>query len=270
MAIISSLAQDAVAHRVNEYQTSASPTVGGAIYYLPKYLPTMKLIVAGLTGFVATELIKQALSSPDITSIIELARRETSVPQTLDNNADISKSGAVICDDFSNYSESVKKELEGADAYSTLDEARKICVEYTVTGLETITQLPRERDSRPFLFIYVGGHKSEREQSKQPWVMGDYLLMWGEAESRVIDFAQASNGSVEAFIAKPGLIDRPDRRQGLVGSVLSTIGRSLIGLPKVDVSQIAATLLEQAVKGIEKETLSNEDLVRIRDKVLSA
>ncbi|THV46843.1 hypothetical protein BGAL_0355g00020 [Botrytis galanthina] len=226
----------------------------------------MKLIVAGSTGFVATELIKQALSSPEITSIVALARRETSVPQTLDDNADITKFKAVMCDDFSNYSESVKKELEGADALiaitpskmkdSTLDEARKICVEYTVNGLETITKLPREKGARPFRFIY-------------PWVMGDYLLMRGEAESRVIDFAQASNDTVQACIAKPGLIDGPDRRQGLAGSVLSAIGRSLIGLPKVDVSQIAATLLEQAVKGIEKETLSNEDLIRIGDKVLS-
>ncbi|TGO48600.1 hypothetical protein BOTNAR_0467g00120 [Botryotinia narcissicola] len=242
----------------------------------------MKLIVAGSTGFVATELIKQALSSPKITSIIALARRETSVPQTMEDNADITKFKAVICGDFSNYSESVKKELEGADACiwliaitpskmkdSTLDEARKICVEYTVNGLETITQLPRGKGAEPFRFIYVSGHKSERDQSKQPWVMGDYLLMRGEAESRVIDFAQASNGAVEACIAKPGLIDGPDRRQGLVGSVLSSIGRSLIGLSKVDVSQIAATLLEQAVKGIEKETLSNEDLIRTGDKVLS-
>ncbi|KAF7941360.1 hypothetical protein BELL_0017g00150 [Botrytis elliptica] len=242
----------------------------------------MKLIVAGSTGFVATELIKQALSSPEITSVIALARRETSAPQTLDDNANGTKFKAVICDDFSNYSESVRKELEGADACiwliaitpskmkdSTLDEARKICVEYTVNALETITQLPREKGVRPFRFIYVSGYKSERDQSKQPWVMSDYLLMRGEAESRVVDFAHASHGTVEACIAKPGLIDGPDRRQGLVGSVLSTIGRSLIGLPKVDVSQIAATLLEQAVKGIEKETLSNKDLVRIGDKVLS-
>ncbi|EMR84303.1 putative nucleoside-diphosphate-sugar epimerase protein [Botrytis cinerea BcDW1] len=76
----------------------------------------MKLIVAGSTGFVATELIKQALSSPDVTSVIALARRETPVPQTLDDNADITKFKAVICDDFLNYLDNVKKELEGADA----------------------------------------------------------------------------------------------------------------------------------------------------------
>lgn len=70
-------------------------------------------------------------------------------------------------------------------------------------------------------------------------------------------------------IAKPGLIDGPDRRQGLVMNALSTVGRSIIGLPKVDVSQIAATLLKQAIKGIEKETLLNEDLIIIGNKVLS-
>jgi hypothetical protein len=49
---------------------------------------------------------------------------------------------------------------------------------------------------------------------------------------------------------------------------VATIGRAIIGLPKVEVSEIAATLLEQAVKGIEKETLLNDDLIRIGQKVL--
>ncbi|KAF7904247.1 hypothetical protein EAF00_001581 [Botryotinia globosa] len=172
----------------------------------------MKLVVAGSTGFVATELIKQALSSPEITSIIALARRETSVPQTLD---------VMLTSPNSKHSFVRISQI-----------IRRVC----------------RRNLRALMRVFG---------------------IFGEAESRVIDFAQASNGTVEACIAKPGLIDVPDRRQGLVGSVLSTIGRSLIGLPKVDVSQIAATLLEQLVKGIEKETLSNEDLIRIGNKELS-
>ncbi|KAF7907561.1 uncharacterized protein EAF01_005147 [Botrytis porri] len=218
----------------------------------------MKLIIAGSTGFVATEIIKQALSNPDVTSIIALARREISVPQILDDNADITKIKAVTCDDFSNYSESARRELEGTDA----------CI-WLIAITPSKMKDSALDEARKSVFIYVSGHKSERDQSRQSWVMGHYLLMRGEAESRVIEFAQVSNGMVEVCIAKPGLIDGPDHRQGWVGSVLSTIGRSLIGLPKVDVGQIAATLLEQAVKGIEKETLSNEDLVRIGDKVLS-
>lgn len=73
---------------------------------------------------------------------------------------------------------------------------------------------------------------------------------------------------MEACVAKPGLIDAPGKT-GLVMKAVQTIGRSIIGLPEVDVGEIAATLLNQAVKGIEKETLLNEDLIRIGQRVLA-
>lgn len=76
----------------------------------------MKLIVAGSTGFVATELIRQALSDPAITSIMALARRVTTIPQNPGPDADVSKLKSVVCEDFENYPESVKRELTGADA----------------------------------------------------------------------------------------------------------------------------------------------------------
>jgi hypothetical protein len=53
---------------------------------------------------------------PDITFIIALARRETVVPPNA--GAETSKLKSVVCDDFSNYLENVKKELAGADACS--------------------------------------------------------------------------------------------------------------------------------------------------------
>lgn len=76
----------------------------------------MKLIVAGSTGFVATELIRQALSNSSVSSIVGLARRETVVPQNVGPGVDKAKLKSVICDDFENYSESVRQELAGADA----------------------------------------------------------------------------------------------------------------------------------------------------------
>jgi hypothetical protein len=51
--------------------------------------------------------------------------------------------------------------------------------------------------------------------------------------------------------------------------VLSEIGRNIISLPKVDLSEIAATFIDQAVNGIEKDTLLNEDLIRIGQKALT-
>jgi nucleoside-diphosphate-sugar epimerase len=76
----------------------------------------MKVIVAGSTGFVGTEVIRQALSNPAVTSIIGLARRETAVPQNTGPGADPTKLKSIICDDFEKYSESAKQELSGADA----------------------------------------------------------------------------------------------------------------------------------------------------------
>ena len=72
----------------------------------------MKVIIAGSTGFVAKEVIRQAVSNPAITSIIALARRDT----VLDAGVDTSKIKPVIVEDFNNYSEENKRELEGADA----------------------------------------------------------------------------------------------------------------------------------------------------------
>jgi uncharacterized protein YbjT (DUF2867 family) len=76
----------------------------------------MKIIVAGSTGFVATEVIRQALSNPAITSIVALARRVTDVPQKLSPSANTAKFKSVVCENFENYPESVKRELAGADA----------------------------------------------------------------------------------------------------------------------------------------------------------
>jgi hypothetical protein len=73
---------------------------------------------------------------------------------------------------------------------------------------------------------------------------------------------------VEASVAKPGLILAPGR-QGPVTQVLSTIGRAIIGLPKVEVSEVSATLLDQAINGFTKETLENADLVEIGQRKLA-
>lgn len=76
----------------------------------------MKLIIAGGTGFVATELIRQSLNDPRITAVLALARRPVDVPWNLGPNADAAKLKSIVVQDFENYSDDVKKQLEGADA----------------------------------------------------------------------------------------------------------------------------------------------------------
>ena len=87
----------------------------------------------------------------------------------------------------------------------------------------------------------------------------------------MVDFAKQPEGKdVQICITRPGLIYAPGNMSTLT-VVASTVMRSLIGLPRVELDEIAATLVDQAVNGIEKETLLNEDLVRIgREKLATS
>ena len=75
----------------------------------------MKLIVAGATGFVGTEIVRQSVSDPRITSLIALSRKPMSPPDTLGEKADRSKFRNVLMDDYETYSDDVKAEFEGAE-----------------------------------------------------------------------------------------------------------------------------------------------------------
>lgn len=70
-------------------------------------------------------------------------------------------------------------------------------------------------------------------------------------------------------MAKPGLIDAPGK-SSFVGGIFKSVVCSVIGLPEIDNSQIAATLIDQVVNGFEKDTLLNQDLARIGSKALLA
>lgn len=74
----------------------------------------MKLVIGGSTGYVGTELVRQALDHAAITSIVALGRRDTTVPEGSSDPSN--KLQSVICDNFENYSQDVKEKLTNADA----------------------------------------------------------------------------------------------------------------------------------------------------------
>lgn len=75
----------------------------------------LKLVIGGSSGFVGTELVRQALSNPAITSVVAVSRRETTVPPSVAPK-DATKLKSVICDEFENYPAAVKEELHDVDA----------------------------------------------------------------------------------------------------------------------------------------------------------
>jgi uncharacterized protein YbjT (DUF2867 family) len=77
----------------------------------------MKLIVTGATGFVGTEVIRQALCNPAVTSVVALARKPVLPPDNAGPGADTSKLQSVVLDDWTSpYPESVKGHIQGGDA----------------------------------------------------------------------------------------------------------------------------------------------------------
>lgn len=76
----------------------------------------MKLIVVGASGFVATEIIRQSLSIPEITSVLAVARRPVSAPSNLKQGADVAKLHSVVIESYGSYPDAVMMQLAGADA----------------------------------------------------------------------------------------------------------------------------------------------------------
>jgi len=72
----------------------------------------MKLIVAGATGLLGTEIIRQSLQLGEVTQVIALARK----PIQIDESLDSSKVRSVIIRDYGEYPDNVKAELASADA----------------------------------------------------------------------------------------------------------------------------------------------------------
>ena len=76
----------------------------------------MKLIVAGASGYVAQELLRQSLKLPEITSVIALSRTPVSTPSDVGGEFNASKLRSVVLKDYEDYPEDVRREFQGADA----------------------------------------------------------------------------------------------------------------------------------------------------------
>lgn len=145
----------------------------------------------------------------------------------------------------------------GPKDYSSVgaEKSKEICHDYTMVGLKAMAEVA----GSPFRFVYTSGSLTERDQDKSLWVMSDYRHMRGEVENAVLDFGSNSSGKLQVQVTKPGMIESATQSYPLFKPVLEYT----IGLQAVHVKDLAAAEIEQAVNGLEKDVLENEDLVRI-------
>ncbi|KAI1842887.1 hypothetical protein JX266_010905 [Neoarthrinium moseri] len=226
----------------------------------------MKLIVTGATGFVGSEVIRQALRHARVSSVVAVARK----PVSLDGAVDTSKLKTIVIKDYAEYSDEAKKEFADADACiwtvaitpsksKKQDplEVKRVCQESTIAGLKAMHDAG---PAKPFRFLYMSGVAAERDQSKTPTFMPEYTKMRGETENQVLAFAAGhKDEGFEASVAKPGLITDGSWYKAAVSFALKYTNI----VPSVSVEEVAAAMLQQVVDGFEKDPLENADLIRL-------
>ncbi|KAJ4360075.1 uncharacterized protein N0V89_000634 [Didymosphaeria variabile] len=226
----------------------------------------MKLIIIGATGFVGTEILRQSLLRKDITSVVAVTRR--TLPSSSPSSPKLNNVVVREYDQYDHHAKTAFKDANGCiwtiaitpskSSNFPWDEVVRVCQTSTLAGLRAMHSAGL---ASPFRFIYMSGIAAERDQTKTPSFKPQYSLMRGETENQVLAFAKEHG--FEAAAAKPGLITDG----GIAKKALATALYYAMGVPSVKVEQCAAAMLEQVVKGIEKEPLMNNDLVEVAERM---
>ncbi|KAL4780053.1 hypothetical protein BJX76DRAFT_364626 [Aspergillus varians] len=229
----------------------------------------MKLIVAGATGLVGTEIIRQCLQINEITQLIALARKPVHIEEGTDPT---SKLKSVVIRDYGEYSADVKAEFAGSDACiwtvavtpfrtGSFDfaEVKRVCQDCTLAGFKAIYEAG---PAKPFRFIYFSADGTPRDPTKRPAIMGDYQVMRCETELMVIQFPGEYPG-VDICIAQPGVVvNSTSFGRSVLALVFRVVNTFTRAIPNIHRQELSAAVLDLAMKGFDQETVKNNDLVR--------
>ncbi|KAF3761818.1 hypothetical protein M406DRAFT_265357 [Cryphonectria parasitica EP155] len=234
----------------------------------------MKLIVAGGTGFVATEVIRQSLELPEITSLVVLARKPVPVPDSPGS----SKMKTLIIRDYDDYPDDVKAEFAGAAACiwtvaitpgkaRAFDpaEVKRVCQTCTLAGMQAMYDA---KPAKPFVFVYLSAEGLPEDPKQKPLLFGEHRLMRAETEKIVRQFAAQRDG-LEIHVARLGLVTSAGVLWQAMRATNMIPGARAMA-PNVSRTEVAAAILDQLLRGFERETLSNADLARIGQAAMKA
>ncbi|KAK8115248.1 hypothetical protein PG999_007317, partial [Apiospora kogelbergensis] len=234
----------------------------------------MKIVIIGGTGLVATELIRQGLTIPEITSIVAVARRpvhlEADVP-------DSSKFKSVTLRDYEEFTDIVKSELAGADVciwtvavtpfrLSKFDfaEVKRVCQDCTVAGLRAVLEANANATlANPTKFIYMSAEGTPEDLTKKTLVFGDYNLMRGRTEQIVQEFGKEHQQVVNTYIVRPGMVwSHITFWRSVQGNMFRAMNLVTRAIPNIGRTELAAAILDQAVNGFQKDQkiVPNADL----------
>ncbi|KAK7953045.1 hypothetical protein PG988_013739 [Apiospora saccharicola] len=238
----------------------------------------MKIVIIGGTGLVATELISQSMAMPEITSVVAVARK----PVELEADAlDLAKFKSVVISDYEKFDDPAKAELSGADVciwtvaitpgrlrQFDFAEVKRVCQDCTVAGLKAVSEV-NKGSAKPTTFIYMSADGVPEDLTKKPPFLGDYMIMRGETERLVKVFGQ-DHDQVDVHIVRPGMVwSSITFWRSVVANLFWATNLLTSAIPNIGLKVLAAAILDQAVRGFEKDDLSNADLVRLGEAALA-
>ncbi|KAF5344478.1 hypothetical protein D9758_014141 [Tetrapyrgos nigripes] len=167
----------------------------------------MRLLLAGATGAAGSQILKDAVSDPSISSITVLSRR--TLPDWLTSTIpENNKTTTIVVNDFTSYSPDLPPQFASHDACiwalgstsagKTEAEYTKITYDYVVKMIEALNQgeVDKTREGTdPFRFVFVSGNGADQtEQTSRMFgrVKGrteKYLLDEIPESSRILSYA---------------------------------------------------------------------------------
>jgi len=214
-----------------------------------------KVILAGVTGFVGGEVLRQCIAHPDITTIVALARRD--LPDEILKNEKVK---FVKIEDFGVYPEESLKEFEGASAaiwtigtvpakVTSIEALRKTDQTNVLIGANAYLSNSHLPAGEKFRFILCSGWGAEHDQGKKLWFLEDLRKMRGETEGLLIKLAEENSDNLEVIVGRPaGILAKENF---LTRNVLWTLA--------IGVDSVAASFIHSALHG-NKQIMENDEL----------
>ncbi|KAI1382819.1 uncharacterized protein F4822DRAFT_422694 [Hypoxylon trugodes] len=223
----------------------------------------MKVIVAGGSGFVGGEVIRQAIADEKITQIFALTRK--SLPEDLTKSEKVT---AIQHQDFLVYPPELLAQLAGAEAcfwslggrayqFPDVETAKKVSVDFTVAAAKAFVEVlaPQLPESKKFRFVFCSGKWAEWDQDKNLSFFKDTRRIKGLVEKELCDVADANKDRFEVWAVRPSVITKkyPTLVNGLM---VHTMG-------SIPVDHLAKAMLKIAFEGYKDHIIEYEALLKI-------
>lgn len=148
------------------------------------------------------------------------------------------------------------------------EEVKRVCHTCTLAGMKAVLE---SGPAKPFRFIYTsGGPEDYKNMRMTPAWMISYVDMRRQTEEEVREMAKEHDPEIQVGVVRPGLItSNVSMWRSVWGAVLGPTLRMLNISNLVTVEEVAAATLQQALRGVTKEALDNQELKEIGQEALA-